>query len=140
MQLTRLDRWLKERFIYETHILTLRLPEVELPDAVIVTEIEQNKRGDYRHRLTVKDNKLAADMIELLKQEHIMHAIHVVEGKHWYNQRIAPEGKSFTYLLIFRFLSLVGCCFIGLGIYKLAQNEELRSTIKDTIEELKTGM
>ena len=140
MQLTRLDRWLKERFIYETHILTLRLPEVELPDGVVVTDIEQNKRGDYRHRITIQDNKLAADMIDLMKEHHIMHAIHVVEGKHWYNQRIAPEGRSFTYMWIFRFLSFVVFCFVGFGIFKLSQNEELRATIKDTIEELKTGM
>ena len=43
MQLTKLDRWLKERFIYETHILTLRLPERELPEGVEIEDIEQKK-------------------------------------------------------------------------------------------------
>ena len=36
-----------------------------------------------------------------------MHATHVVEGKNWYNQRIAPEGKSFTYMWILRFFSII---------------------------------
>ena len=140
MQLTKLDRWLKERFIYETHIFTLRLPEGDMPVGVDVEELEQNKRGDYRHRILVKDNKIANDVIELLKQNHIMHAIHVVEGKNWYNKRIAPEGKSFTYMWIFRFFAGVGACSVGMGLMKLWQNEDLRNTLVDTLEELKKGM
>jgi len=140
MQLTKFDRWLKERFIYETHIFTLRLPECDMPDGVSLDEIEQNKRGDYRHRIMVKDNRVANDVVELLKQNHIMHAIHVVEGKNWYNHRIAPEGKSFTYMWIFRFIGLIALCSAGFGILKLWQNEALRNTVMDTINELKGGM
>jgi len=140
MQLTKLDRWLKERFIYETHIFTLRLPEGDMPNGVSLEELEQNKRGDYRHRIMVKDNKIAEDVIELLKQNKIMHAIHVVEGKNWYNHRIAPEGKSFTYMWIFRFFGLIGICSVGFGVLKLLQNEDLQSTIMDTISEFKGAM
>ena len=140
MQLTKLDRWLKERFIYETHIFTLRLPEGELPSGVRVEEVEQNKSGDYRHRIMIKDNEIAENVMKLLKEDHIMHATHVVEGENWYNQRIAPEGKSFTYRWILRFFSLIMMCAGAYGAFKLSQNEELRSTIMDTIEELKSGM
>jgi hypothetical protein len=140
MQLTKLDRWLKERFIYETHIFTLRLPERELPSGVRVEDIEQNKGGDYRHRIMIKDNGIAEHVMKLLKEDHIMHATHVVEGENWYNQRIAPEGKSFTYRWILRFFSLIMMCAGAYGAFKLSQNEELRSTIMDTIEELKSGM
>tara|TARA_B110000285_G_scaffold200006_1_gene233577 strand:+ start:252 stop:674 length:423 start_codon:yes stop_codon:yes gene_type:complete len=140
MQLTKLDRWLKERFIYETHIFTLRLPEGELPSGVRVEEVEQNKSGDYRHRIMIKDNEIAENVMKLLKEDHIMHATHVVEGENWYNQRIAPEGKSFTYMWIFRFFGLIMVCAGAYGAFKLSQNEELRSTIMDTIEELKSGM
>ena len=140
MQLTKLDRWLKERFIYETHIFTLRLPERELPAGVRVEDIEQNKGGDYRHRIMIKDNEIAENVTRILKEDHIMHATHIVEGKNWYNQRIAPEGKSFTYRWILRFFSLIMVCAGAYGAFKLSQNEELRSTIMDTIEELKSGM
>ncbi|MBT8043700.1 MAG: hypothetical protein KJO79_02015 [Verrucomicrobiae bacterium] len=140
MQLTKLDRWLKERFIYETHIFTLRLPEDGLPAGTSVSELEQNKGGDYRHRIVVKDNKLADQVIGLLRENHIMHATHVVEGKNWYNKRIAPEGKSFTYLWIFRVFALIGGCSAAYGVMKLWQNEALRTTIMDTINELKSGM
>ena len=140
MQLTKLDRWLKERFIYETHIFTLRLPECKLPKGVEIEDVEQNKGGDYRHRIMIKDNEIAQNVMKLLKEDHIMHATHVVEGKNWYNQRIAPEGKSFTYRWILRFISLIILSAGAYGVFKLSQNEELRSTIMDTIEELKSGM
>jgi hypothetical protein len=140
MQLTKLDRWLKERFIYETHIFTLRLPECKLPKGVEIEDVEQSKSGDYRHRIMIKDNEIAQNVMKLLKEDHIMHATHVVEGKNWYNQRIAPEGKSFTYRWILRFISLIILSAGAYGVFKLSQNEELRSTIMDTIEELKSGM
>jgi hypothetical protein len=140
MQLTKLDRWLKERFIYETHILTLRLPEDELPSGVELQNVEQSKGGDYRYRLIVKDNHIADKMVELLKKNHIMHAVHVVEGDNWYNQRIAPEGKSFTYRWIFRFITMVMLCAGAYGVFKLSQNEDLRATIMGAIEDLKSGM
>lgn len=140
MQLTKLDRWLKERFIYETHIFTLRLPERKLPSGVKVKDLEQNKGGDYRHRLMIKDNELAQNVIQELKADHIMHAVHVVEGENWYNNRIAPEGRSFTYMWLFRFVGLILACAGAYGVFQLAQNEDLVKTIKDTIEELKSGM
>ena len=140
MQLTKLDRWLKERFIYETHIFTLRLPEEGLPKEVVVKDLEENKGGDYRHRLIIQDNKVAEQVVEFLKQHQIMHATHIVEGKHWYNHRIAPVGKSFTFQWIMRSLTGVVIGFSGWGVYLLSQNEELMYTLKATIEELKGGM
>ncbi len=140
MQLTRLDRWLKERFIYETHIFTLRIPEEGLPPGVEVSEVEQKKSGDYKYRLVINDNELSEQFIQDLKEGHIMHAAHIVEGKHWYNKRISPEGKSFTFMWILRFFTFCGVCWAGYGIYLLSQNEALMSTLKDTIDELKGGM
>lgn len=140
MQLTKFDRWLKERFIYETHIFTLRLPEDGLPAGAIVSGLEQNKGGDYRHRIVIKDNALAEQVVDLLRKNHIMHATHVVEGKNWYNKRIAPAGKSFTYMCIFRFVALLGACSTIYGIMKLWDNDALRSTIMETVNELKGGM
>ena len=105
-----------------------------------VEDVEQNKGGDYRHRIMIKDNEIAENVMKLLKEDHIMHATHVVEGENWYNQRIAPEGKSFTYRWILRFFSIIIACAGAYGVFKLSQNEELRSTIMDTIEELKSGM
>ena len=141
MQLTKLDHWLKQRFIYETHIFTLRLPEEALDRGVEVQEVEQNKGGDYRHRLVIKDNNLAENVIIDLRQRQIMHATHIVEGTNWYNNHICPSsGKSFTFKWIFRFFGFVMICFGAWGLYLLTQNEELVRTLKSTIDELKGGM
>ncbi len=141
MQLTKFDHWLKQRFIYETHIFTLRLPEEGLGRGVEVQEVEQNKGGDYRHRLIIKNNKLAENLITELRQKQIMHATRIVEGKNWYNKHLSPgRGKSFTYQWVVRFFGLVIACFGAWGIFLLTQNEELVSTLKSTWEELKGGL
>jgi len=140
MQLTKFDRWLKESFIYETHIFTLRLPDFKLPRGVSVSELDQNTAGDYRFRLLIKNNKIADKTLTLLKENSLMCATHIVEGKHWYNRRIDPEGKSFTYQWILRCMTGVAILSAMIGIYILLQNPELISTVKDTLNELKRGM
>ena len=140
MQLTKLDRWLKERFIYETHIFVLRLPEEKLPRGVKVQEVAAKKSGDYTHKLMMKDNDLAEYVIQMLKDNSLMYATHVVEGKHWYNKRIAPDGKSFTLMWFNRFLLLMGICSVIFGLNKLRQNEKVAKIIEDSINELKGGL
>lgn len=140
MQLTKLDRWLKERFIYETHIFTLRLPECKLPLGVKVKDLEVIKSGDYRHKLIVKDNDKADEVIALLKENSLMYATHVVEGEHWYNDRIAPKGKSFTYRWILRFIGFIVACLSGWGIYWLSQHPRVVEEIHAAIQELKRGL
>ena len=140
MQLTKLDRWLKERFIYETHIFVLRLPDEKFPKGVTVKDVKAQKAGDYQYKLIIKDNDLAAYVIQLLKDHSLMYATHVVEGKHWYNSRLAPEGKSFTLSWISRFLLFLGLCSLGWGLYVFSKNEAVAREIKAAIEELKTGI
>lgn len=140
MQLTKLDRWLKERFIYETHIFTLRLPEEGLPRGVRIVDVDSNKSGDYRHKLVIKDNALADKVLTILKENQLMYATHVVEGKHWYNERIAPQGKSFTYRWILRVITCILICVAAWGGFILLSNPELIATFKDTMEEIKGGL
>ena len=49
MQLTRLDRYLRERFVYETHVYTLRLPE-SIPAGTIAEELPDTPGRKFRHR------------------------------------------------------------------------------------------
>jgi len=135
MQQTKLDQWLKARFIHETHILTLRLPDEPLPRGVIVQPTDQTSKGSYQHKLIIKSNKKVEPVLVLLKDNHLMHSVLVVEGKHWYNNRIAPEGVSFTYRWILRAFTLMfilSCCWV---VYTLMQNADLVKTIKKSMEE-----
>lgn len=139
MQLTKFDRWLKESFIYETHIFTLRLPEDGLPRKVIVKDIEAGKTGDYNYRLIIKSKKLTDTVISELKANHLMYATRVVEGRHWYNSLLAPKGKSFTYRWILRFMGLVGGAYIIWVIIMMLQNESLMELLKATLQDLIGG-
>jgi len=139
MQQTKFDRWLKEYFIYETHIFVLRLPEDRLPRRVSVAALDQSKAGDYKYKLIAKSNKLASRVLEQLKANHIMYATRVVEGRHFYNGFMAPEGKSFTLQWIFRFFAL--CCLASMAwfVYQWSQNTDLVNLLKATYQDLKGG-
>lgn len=139
MQLTKLDHWLKQRFIHETHIFTMRLPKRRLPFGVSKRKVDAQKRGDYTKKLIVRNNKTAEKVLELLKKEQIMYATHVVEGKHWYNNLIAPVGKSFTYQTIGRVALVLTLCYAAYGLYLLSQDEKLMKTVKETIYEFRFG-
>jgi hypothetical protein len=134
MQQTKLDQWLKARFIHETHILTLRLPDEPLPKGVEVKPTGQTTKGAYQHKLIVKSNEKAEKVIVLLKENHFMHSVLVVEGRHWYNKFIAPQGLSFTYRWILRGLGLVLLLSACWGIYILMQNADLMKSMKETMK------
>ena len=40
MQLTKFDRWIRERYIYRTHIYAMRMPDAPLPSDILVEELE----------------------------------------------------------------------------------------------------
>ena len=67
MQLTQFDRWLRERFIYRTHIYTMRLPEAGVPSQVLVEELEDSPTRRYRYRLIVNAKR---DVENLLAVHH----------------------------------------------------------------------
>jgi len=135
MQLTKFDQWLKERFIYETRIFTMRLPEDGLPRGVSVKPTDKTSKGAYRHELSIKSRKKADEVIVLLKENHLMYATHVIEIKHWYNSMIAPEGLSFTYRWILRAIGLVTVVTFAWGVYLLLQNAGLVQTLKETLKD-----
>lgn len=137
MQLTKFDRWLKERFIYETHIFTMRLPEDPLPRGVKVDELDENEHGAHRYMLTIASNATAERVIDQLKENHLMHKTHLVEGRHWYNAFIAPQGKSFTYRWIIRVIGVLMLASFFWSIYTLMQNQDWMKTIKETIKDFK---
>lgn len=141
MQLTKFDHWLKQKFVYQTHVFTLRLPEQPLSREVFVEEIDVKKRGDFRYKLTIQDNKKAEEVMELLKNEHIMHTTRIIDKKSRFNRFIMPPGgKSFTFQLIGRIVVFTFICSLGYGVYRISKNETAMSLIRSSIEELKGGL
>lgn len=136
MQLTKLDHWLKQRFVYQTHIFCLRLPEERFPKGVSSEALEVSKLGAFKYKLIIKDNDVADSVIELLKSENIMHSTRVVDGKSWLNKWVMPDaGKSFTFQMIGRMLILLSVCSLFFGLYQVSKNEELMSSLRVLLQQ-----
>lgn len=96
MQLTRFDRWLREKYVYETHIHTLRPAEV-LPKGIRVVDLPEVPGKRFRHLYIAASSKLADALISELKANGQMYSAQVVDRKAWYVPFIAPKGKSLTW-------------------------------------------
>ncbi|MGB0992112.1 MAG: hypothetical protein ACPG32_06545 [Akkermansiaceae bacterium] len=140
MQLTKFDRWLKERFIYETHIFTLRVPDSGLPKCVKVGPADPSKGGDFKYHLVVPDVRKLDDVIEVLRHNQIMYSTHVIEGNHWYSKFLAPRGNSFTWLWIMRLCTYATIASAGFWGFKLLQNPKIVSLVKGAVAEIQKGL
>lgn len=136
MQLTRLDRWLRERFVYETHIYTLRLPET-VPAGIIAEELPEAPGRRFKHRFILRSDAEASALIEQLRDGGQMFTTRVVDREAWYVPLIAPKGKSVTWWFVWLGITLVGVLsLIHLGRLAWA-NPELRKNVAEAVEILK---
>jgi hypothetical protein len=136
MQLTRLDRWLRERYVYETHIYTLRMPET-VPAGVIAEELPESPGRRFRHRFILRSESAVTALVEQLRDGNQMFTTRVVDREAWYVPLIAPQGKSITWWFIWLGITMVGV----FGLVHLARiawaNPELRKNVDEAIEILK---
>ena len=99
MQLTRFDRWLREKYVYETHIHTLRPPE-SLPAGVRAVEIPDVPGKRYKHLFVANSSTVADELIAQLRANSQMYTTQIVDKKDWYVPFLAPKNKSVTWWLI----------------------------------------
>jgi len=136
MQLTRLDRYLRERFVYETHVYTLRLP-ASIPAGTIAEELPDVPGRKFRHRFILRSDKAVATLIEELRSANQMFTTRVVDREAWYVPLLAPNGKSVTWWLIWAVVTAVGV----LGVIHVGRtawaNVELRKNLGEALEILK---
>ena len=136
MQLTQFDRWLREKFIYRTHIYTMRLPESGVPSQVLIEELEESPTRRYRYRLIVNARRDLEALLAVLRKGNQMFATRVVEGNPWYKSIIAPKGKSFFQLFWWAVVVVVAFTVIILG-YTIITNEELKTEIIESLDLLR---
>ena len=131
MQLTQFDRWLREKFIYRTHVYTMRLPESGVPSQVMVEELEDAPTRRYKYRLIVSAKRDLETLLAALRNGNQMFTTRVVETNPWYKPIIAPKGKSFFFRMFWWavVLGLVIAAFV-VG-YNILSNEELRSELME---------
>jgi len=136
MQLTRFDRWLREKFVYETHIHTLRPPET-IPPGIQPVEIPDVPGKRYKHLFVAKSSKAADRLILQLKENSQMYTTQIVDRDAWYTPFIAPKEKSVTWWLI-SVAFITTCSFVILLYLKtLVENPEFRKNFMEAVEIMK---
>lgn len=136
MQLTRFDRWLRERFVYETHIHTLRPPE-SIPDGIRAVELPEVPGKRYKHLFIAKSSKAADDLIQVLKESSQMYTTQIVDREAWYVPFVAPKEKSVTWWLVSVAFFTTSAFFVLLYIKGLVQDPEFRKNFMEALDLLK---
>jgi len=136
MQLTRIDRWLKEKFVYEIQILTLR-PSEHVPSSVREIELPEKPGRRYRFLYTTNDAKAAEMLLTSLKEQNQMFTTTVVDKDAWWVQFIAPEGKSPTWYVASVFILMGGLTPVVIWIRGVLMDPEFIKNAKESLEILK---
>jgi hypothetical protein len=136
MQLTRFDRWLREKFVYETHIQTLRPPEY-IPAGIKMVDLPDIPGRRYKHLFIAKRSKDADALIHSLKENSQMYVTQVVDRNAWYVPLVAPKHKSLTWWLISVAFVSVSVFYLLLYIKGLVEDPEFRKNFMEAIEIMK---
>ena len=137
MQLTRFDRWLREKYVYETHIHTLRIPE-SLPDGVRAVEIPDVPGKRYKYLFVAKSSKAADKLIEQLKENSQMYTTQIVDCDAWYVPFIAPKDKSLTWWLISVILITVSSFYVLLYLKGFVDDPNFRKNFMEAVKLFKS--
>jgi len=137
MQLTRFDRWLREKYVYETHIHTLRPPD-SLPDGIRTVEIPDVPGKRYKHLFVANSSKLADALILQLKQNSQMYTTQIVDRDDWYVPFLAPKNKSVSWWLISSALTSIAIVVALLYLKGLIAEPEFRKNFMDALKLFKS--
>lgn len=133
MQLTRFDRWLREKYVYETHIHTLRAPE-SLPDGIQTREIPDVPGKRYKHLFVATSSSDADQLIAQLRENSQMYTTQIVDRDDWYVPFLAPKGKSVTWWLFSMVLITISVFFVLLYIKGLAEDPDFRKNFMEALK------
>lgn len=136
MQLTSFDRWLREKFVYETHILTLR-PCEKVPKGIKQCELPEKAGRRYKHLYSTGNAKAADLLIHNLKENSQMFTTQIVNKKAWYTKFLAPDGKSPTWWLVSFVFIFISIAAAGFWLNNLLSDPEVRKNLLDSLEILK---
>lgn len=136
MQLTRIDRWLKEKFVYEIQILTLRSC-AEIPSRIREIELPEKPGRRYRFLYTTSDSGAAEKLLNNLKEQNQMFTTKVVDKEGWWVQFIAPEGKSPTWYVVSVVLFMAALAPLVIWLRSLLNDPEFIKNAKESLEILK---
>jgi hypothetical protein len=133
MQLTRIDRWLKETFVYETHILTLR-PTEKTPKKMRRVDLEEKPGRRFKHLYITDQQKVAEAFLNELKNNNRMFSTKVVDKDAWWVDFVAPEGKSPTWYVVSVFLLMAALSPVVIWIRSLIRDPEFMKNFLEAVD------
>lgn len=136
MQLTRIDRWLKEKFVYEIQILTLRQAD-GLPKSISETELPEKPGRRFKYLYRTRKAKAAEKLLSDLKENNQMFSTKVVDSDAWWVQFVAPEGRSVTWYLTSVFVMMGALTPVVIWVRSLIQSPEFMKNLEEAKEILK---
>lgn len=136
MQLTRFDRWLREKFVNEIHVYSLR-PPVELPRGVRSEELPERAGQRFKFHYRTYSSKVADRLIEQFKTHNQMFTTRVKDRKGWWVRFVAPVGKSVTWWCLWMVISVIGVIGVSQTVRNLWNNPEVRQNILESVEIMK---
>jgi len=137
MQLTRFDHWLREKFVYETHIQTLRPPDT-VPSGIRAIELPEAPGRRFKH-LCIADSSVAADaLIKVLRENNQMYQTQIVDREAWYVPLVAPKEKSVTWWLVSAVIIAIISILVLLFIAGLVRDPEFRANFMDALKLLRS--
>jgi hypothetical protein len=136
MQLTKFDRWLRETFVYETHIHTLRPPE-SLPAGIRAVDAPDVAGQRYKHEFIARSSRAANDLIFQLKENSQMYTTRIVDREAWYVPFIAPKTKSVTWWVFSAVIITVSLFFGLLYLMGFVDDPEFRKNFSEAVQLLK---
>jgi hypothetical protein len=138
MQLTRFDRWLREKFVYEIHVHTLRLPEA-LPKGIRAVELPEVPGRRYKHLFIAKSSSAADALIAQLREDSQMYTTQIVDKSAWYVPLLAPKDKSLSWWLFSVLCMMIAGATILMYVKGLMDDPAFRKNFADAIQLLKDG-
>ena len=127
--LTGLDHWLRDKFLYQTHIYTMSLPP-KLPAGVRKRKLPESATSTHRYCLISNSSKTTKKLVNRLDEAGMLYMSKVTERKTFLRPIICPRGGSLTLMLLQ--LAILGG--IAFGLYRggviLFQNEKMVENLK----------
>jgi len=133
MQLTRFDRWLRKKFVYEIHVETLR-PLASIPPRIRVVELSDTPGRRYKHLYVSTNNEAMDALIRQLKENNQMYTTQIVNRDAWFVPFIAPKGKSLTWRLFSMIMITIFVFFVLFYLKGLVEDPEFRKNFMEAIE------
>ncbi|MGC4017635.1 MAG: hypothetical protein QM755_24430 [Luteolibacter sp.] len=93
MQLTRLDRWLRETFVLQTQIYTMRAVE-PLPRGMRHEELPEQPGRRFKHRYIARRSRDADKFIAILKHNGQMFTTRIIDREAWYRALHRAEEQQ----------------------------------------------